>query len=621
MKKASKILTLILVFVLLAGMFSGCAMFSRNTGRYRALEAVTVGNEKITVGKILDTFNSYYNTYSGYIGQGITVDWILQTTMQSLVTQSMKVDAYVKSNPAPTDNTGALKEFCHNSEYLTQQEIEYAIRYIKYITYQTFDSSVEDQITGNRTLNDEETEDTSRDFTEPDELEGSTYSEHVYNTRVFEKEAEEYFDKYYGGMASVSLDTSVDGYVFETEAAASKKLESLNDRLSDDDKDNKITYLEYKTAQQKVVEQYKRTIKNSYNMDFDKFVISQVEDMVASIIVAKYDYSINKSIDTTDLEKTIKQLNDNLAINTDSQAAGFELNDNFVSFIESLDSSSYIYNIPKEFERVNTAEKQSGYIFVKNILIPFTSQQTTTLSNLAKDLGNDTDKEAYVNLRNHFATTLKADDFFSTKDEDGNYSKVEGLFEIVEGKLVIKSDVNNPLYGVFKDGKVDITDTDYATQDDAVIDFMKRFNTDTAQHTAQYDYVVRVGDVPADYTAKWVPEFVDAANEAAKGGIGSYALAISTYGVHIVYYAADVVAQDIDFSIEKQNYLDTTKPEYRLFSSYFSQQSSRILADEVEALQKSYVEDKLISTNKNLDRFLKDNGFTFDLIDFLTDDE
>ena len=160
---------------------------------------------------------------------------------------------------------------------------------------------------------------------------------------------------------------------------------------------------------------------------------------------------------------------------------------------------------------------------------------------------------------------------------------------------------------------------EYESKDAAVIDYMKRFNTDTAQHTAQYDYVVRVGDIPSNYTAKWVPEFVDAAKEAKEKGVGSYALAISTYGVHIVYYSADVVAQDIQFTADR--ILNTSSPEYRLFSSYFSQQSSNMLQKNLEELQKSYLDGKKIETNKNFDNFLKDNGFKFNLIEFLTDDE
>ena len=148
---------------------------------------------------------------------------------------------------------------------------------------------------------------------------------------------------------------------------------------------------------------------------------------------------------------------------------------------------------------------------------------------------------------------------------------------------------------------------------------MKQFNTDTAQHTAQYDYVVRMGDVPASYTAKWVTEFVDAAKVAYENGVGSYALAVSTYGVHIVYYSGDVVTQDIEFTADSIK--DASSPEYRLFKAYFTEQSSLLLQDNLKALQKSYLDDGKITTKKNFNRFLKDNNFEFDLIKYLTDED
>ena len=86
-----------------------------------------------------------------------------------------------------------------------------------------------------------------------------------------------------------------------------------------------------------------------------------------------------------------------------------------------------------------------------------------------------------------------------------------------------------------------------------MIELMKQYNTDTAQHSKVYDYVVRVGEVPDSYTSSWVQEFVDAANVAydlatAAGATGGYyGVAVSTYGVHIVYYSAKVEAQTFDF--------------------------------------------------------------------------
>lgn len=609
MKKARKILTLILVFVLLAGALSGCAMFTRNSARYRALVAVKVGAEEITVGKILDSFNNYYNMYGSYIGQGITVDWLLQMSMSTLVTQAMKVDSYIST--AKTE-THALADSYHNAKYLTQEEIEFCVRYVKYLTFQSLDSSVQSILGANRTIAAEEKPDTSRDFTKYDDLEGRTYSEYTYRQRIFNEDAKEYFDKYYGGMSKIALSSNVDDYAYATEQAAQAMMDNLNNRL--DEKDDKITYSEYKAAQDKVIKQYQRSIQNTYGITFDQFMVSQVEDMIASAIAAKYDYNVNKTIDTGDgLNATIAQLNTNLDTNRASQATSFALNNNFVDFIEGLSSSSYIYNVPEGY----------NYIFVKNILIPFTSQQKTTLANLAKDLGNNTDHPKYVELRNQFAASLTAEDFNSEKDKDGKYKKVGNLFALTKDadgndKLVIDNSTNGVLKDVFlADGTV--AGATQADKDAKVIEYMKRFNTDTAQHTATYDYVVRVGDVPSDYTAKWVPEFVDAANEAwNKGnGLGHYALAISTYGVHIVYYTADVVAQNITFNADTIK--DTSSPEYRLFSAYFSQQSSHLLEESLETLRKSYLENNKIVTTKDFDRFLKDNKFEFDLIKYMSD--
>lgn len=623
MKKASKILTLILVFVLLAGVFSSCAMFTRNTGRYRDLEAVTVGSETITVGKVLDSFNNYYNMYSAYIGQGITAEWLLQMSLQSLITQAMKVDSYTST---ATPETHAFKDTYHNAQYLNTKEIEYVIRYVKYVTFQSLDSSVQALLSVNRTIGEEEQPDTSRDFTDPDDLGGVSYSEYTYRQRVFNEDAEEYFDKYYGGKEKIQLNSTVGEYVYDNEQAAQAMLSNLKGRLDDDDAE--ITFSEYQAAQQKVVNQYQRSIQNSYNVTFEQFISSQIEDMIASTIAAKYDWKVNEGIDKTGdaLDKTIKQLESNLAIAAQAQETGFNLNNNFVDFIEGLSSSSYIYNVPSKYLR--DENNKNGYVFVKNILIPFTAQQTATLANLASDLGGDTTNPAYIKLRNEFAKDIIADDFNSDKGEDGKYATVEDLFDIVKDengndKLVIKQD--GALGKVFKEGGVidvngdnDVNKEPYASADDAVIAYMKRFNTDTAQHTAVYDYVVRVGDVPSGYTAKWVPEFVTAANEAADLGKNHYALAISTYGVHIVYYVDDVQATDFKFM---ENYNNTTTPEYKLFSAYFSQQSSLLLEQRVDELQKSYLEANKIETKNGFKRFLKDNGFEFDLIKFLTDED
>ena len=158
MKRATKVLVLLLIAVFLLGVFSGCGLFGRNTDKYRATTAFTVGDEKITIGKLIDTYNNYYNTYYSYITQGyITADYVLELAMDALYTQYMKVDAYKNIEGVPT-YTHAGTNFA-NQEYLSDEEYAFTLRYIKYVIFGGLDSVVESYASADYTLAAEEEED------------------------------------------------------------------------------------------------------------------------------------------------------------------------------------------------------------------------------------------------------------------------------------------------------------------------------------------------------------------------------------------------------------------------------------------------------------------------------
>ena len=214
------------------------------------------------------------------------------------------------------------------------------------------------------------------------------------------------------------------------------------------------------------------------------------------------------------------------------------------------------------------------------------------MSNLEKELGTK-DNANYKAIRNEFASKIVADDFNSEKDADGNYSKIENVFDLDGDNIVINSACTELSNYFTADGSVDAKD--YASKEEAVIALMKRFNTDTAQHTAQYDYVVRVDEAPADYKHQWVDEFVQATKFAVENG-RDYALAVSDYGVHIIFISGKVQPQVFDFS--GKNYLNPAAPEYRFFKTYFESQSNLLLEDNLTALKKSYVDaNKIVKTN------------------------
>ena len=127
MKKAIKLITLILVVVLMFSVLSGCAMFGKNVEKYRSTPIVKVGDQAITVGEMLDAFNTQYNNYYYYIAQGyFTVEQVFEIAASSLYEQTIKIDAYVSANKAVTQN-----ETYKNGKFLTEDELNFVVRYVK----------------------------------------------------------------------------------------------------------------------------------------------------------------------------------------------------------------------------------------------------------------------------------------------------------------------------------------------------------------------------------------------------------------------------------------------------------------------------------------------------------
>ena len=609
MRRASKILTLILVVVFLFGIFAGCDLVGKDVAKYRKATALTVGNQNVTVGKLVDTFNTYSNNYYYYIlYNGWTVDNILDLAIQSLVSQYMRVDDYVthhnEVNPAPKNAADFV-----NAKYLQDYQLDYSISYVKYLLFTSLDKTVMEKVEAKYELNDEEADDKSRDFYEYDNLKGAaTYAEYYRDQNFQNEDMTEYISKYWTDaetkFASSNLDELEDLYL----ASAEKMVEALNKRLDEDVE--KISVDEYTKYQKSVIKQYETSIKNNYGIDFKEFVALQINDMITSGIINLYNYEVYKEIESepADMKKTLEE---NYNILRDAQKAKFALDEGFETYIESLNSESFIYDVPSDYN-----EK---YVFVKNILIPFSAKQSAKLASLKADLGTDKDEGGlYVKYRNSLAAQVVADDFNSTKDKDGKYDKIENLFTLDgEGNVIINSAAENDALKALSGGNV--AGESKEERDAAIKDLMARFNTDVGQHSSLYSYVVRVGDkvsdggkIPDSYTHRWVQEFVDATNDAMeKGGAGHYGIGISDYGVHIVYVEGYVKADVIDFNSSDFNYLDPASTAYRLFKTYFEERQSKLLTEAVDALQKDYANK--VTESSMFKKFLKENGLSYDL--------
>lgn len=614
MKKQIKILALVLAVTMLLSILAGCGMFTKDMVKYRSQVVLTVGDEEITLGKVSDAYTNVYMQYGSYVGSSITADYILELALDGLYAQYMKVDSYKKSEGVVkyTEDQNSFVGKLENAEYLTLAETQFVVQYLKYQVFTALDSYTETYISAEHKLAEVEAEDTSRDFTEAEDMgDAKTYAEKLYNDNFVNEGMTEYFQDYYPEF-DVTSESAIGftDYVYSADdEALTKRVEEINERIKDyiiDEEGERdeyptITAEEYIACQQKAVKKYNDVIKSTYGIELEKFYTSQIESFIISIIGAKYDLNVAKQVESnadfvTDLQATYQSA-------YESAKAGYNLNpDSFVTFIESLSSTSYIYYVPDKYN-VNSAEggEGNGYIFVKNLLVPFGAEQTAKLTQLKNIVGSTTDPR-YIEYRNQLATEIVATDFL-VEDEDNN--KVENLFVMEGDQLVVNSE--GALGANLSNGVV--TEMDGMTKDETFIELMKRFNTDTAQHTATYDYVVRVGEVPYDYTAKWVTEFVDGANAAFKLGQYRYALAVSDYGVHIIYYSKPVETQTMNFA---ENMYDTTSAEYRYMKTFYTDQLTIYTTKASEELEKQYKEGGLITTTSMFNKFLKDIGLSYD---------
>ena len=609
MKKASGIIAILLLVVLAFGVFAGCGLFGKETAKYRQFTAVTVGNQKISVGKVIDTFNNLYSQY-GSSGR-YAADTLFQAAMSSLYTQYMKVDSYIGDS---NGNSHAYADFCGKDgyiKYLTADQAEYAIKYVKYLVFTNFDSAVETELAKKVTLKDAEKEDTSRDFKTYDDIDfatDKTYTDYLVRKLTVNDDMDEYYEKYYtvDEALTITVNEVLDDY--KNEAATKAKLDEYVKRVdTTEDKDATITLEQLTAAQDKVVKKYVESIEKAYEITMAEFFKQQVNDIAANLIAQLYDIQAGRSLDGEGFADFSAKLTAAYKDAVAAKKASYKFDDTFVKDIEGLTDDSDIYTVPDQYK----------YIFVRNVLVPFNSEQKAVLTNLGSKLGG-TDGQAYKDARLALATQIVADDFTSEKDEDGNYTTTyKDLFEVSGGKITLKagSEIANAIAGA------------QATSEE-IKTLMTRFNTDTAQHSNRYDYVVRI-DAPEDYTAKWVKEFVAAAEEAYgydnttgnHNAVGSYALCVSDYGVHIVFYTADVTATTLDFST-LENCLKADSREYAKFKTLYSSEKSELLSKAVTELQKTYftykdADGKVISEAKIrysaiFKEFLKDQGLTYD---------
>jgi hypothetical protein len=407
----------------------------------------------------------------------------------------------------------------------------------------------------------------------------ATYAEMLYLSNLKDKEADEYFEKF--PLATV-LEATLEDYVLEV-GQAQARVDDVNERLAEYVEDHgeegdeipSITEEQYVTYQERALRQYTKSIDANYGFTPAELFVYQVESYIDSVIAMKYDLKVSSAIETSATFKQEVEATFNSNVATDT--ANYALNpSNFESFVSSLTNDSVIYSVPSQYA--------DSYIFVKNLLIPFSEKQTAILNNYAAVCGSNTSDE-YVAFRTQLAAQIVAKDF--NNDE----AEVEGVFEYVGGEIKLAGALAQELPN---GGTV---------TNEKFMELMLQYNTDTASHANVYDYVVRVGYTPSSFNHSWVPEFVDAANVAYEAGIGHYAIAVSNYGVHVVMYSGNVEAASFDVN----KIYDTASNEYRVMKQAYSDKLAYLQRKDNEQLDETYkyAAERKIQTTANFKQLLK----------------
>ncbi|MEG1528505.1 MAG: hypothetical protein RR248_01900 [Clostridia bacterium] len=604
-----KFVSLILALLLTVSALSGCVLIKEDAFAMNNDVAFKVGGEPVTVGSFNLVFNNLYSQYQQYIQAGYyTVEQVFQLAVSQLVSTQAIISNYKKDLTTKTYEHDFVSFY--NAKYLTKEEMEYILTLTKYSTYIAMDETINQVLAKDHTFIKEE-EKTNREDEIFEIIE--SLSQQTHNTMPSLKAIKEYFSK---GEQNYTADLNYEEYdsnfVFSdlSNPRLLALVEELNQKLDKTVESYKpITAQEYISAQRKALTNLRNTIDSNYGASMDQFVNRQINETITSVLATKIQqaYCYNKI--EADKAVLLKDINNYWNTKKDTVTQEYLTNpDAYITAIEGLSEKTFVYD---------TASKYN-YIYVKNLLIPFSATQSaeikkyqTEVDALAIQAGEtkeqfearkDQAKAEFKLYLNQLAEQIYAKDFL-TKDKDAQDQKFF-IYDKATDKLIIDEESN--LFKGFTDDKTIVKGLNQLASPKDFLDLMYRYNTDAGQHRAKYDYVVNVTDkdkLPEGYKAKWVEEFVEGAKDVYAKGIGNYSVVVSNYGVHIIYYTADVTPDQAHFTETK--IYNTSTLEYRAYKAYYESVSNTLLQDLTRKTNKG-IEIDLYSYMKKI---VKQNGF------------
>lgn len=532
MAKFKKFISIIALAVFSLTFLVGCGLFVLNEDRYRDQHAITVGNEQIKLGEVIDYFDS---NGTAYLQQGYTYQQVWDMMFPVFIQQKVMLNEY-KTTFAGNKNTSDLaKEIGGNAEYLDDTTLEYIQKSVFLSFYSSLDSLTMSELKSDFTFKDEVANDKYPEMIQHEDGYTPADADRTLDIEGLDKELEEY---------PADQDYKTVKYVFaQTDAKVAEIVADLNGRLAkDNDEDAELTIAEYIKAQNKAISTITKNVKNNKKVDVETYLKdtlnAQVDAQIANDYLAKEVYKAN-------IQGEIKQdvFENRLAEKIAQATEVYTQNPmSFASFITGLKDSDFVYYIPEEYK--------DEYYYVRSILLPFSNEQTEWLNAAKTRLGaNSPEYKAY---RDSLVKDLKV------KDNEGN----EGI-----AVDTVKAEI---------------------TSRETFISATYKYNTDAGMQNPVHSYVVSKNPTDLSYGGtSFVREFVDAARKMIADG-SDWTECVTDYGVHLIWNDGKVAKDEIKWE-DRNNYgTEGGSASWRFYQEIYTELKTLFADKQIATLYNSY---------------------------------
>jgi len=558
MAKFKKILSIIAIAAFGMMFLAGCSLFQLNEERYRNQNVMTVGSEVVTLGEVIDFFNS---NASSYIQSGYDLQSLWDSLFPFFVQQKMLISEYKAAFKDSDKNTSDLAKKYKNGEYVSDEELNFIRMTVFVSAYESLDTQTLKNLSSDFTFESSDSSNNTgnqsserQDLIERDDV-WSPSKEDVYmDFKSLQKSLAEYNDE----QNFESLN-----YVFKKgDEKLAKKVKELNGKLKkSNSEDPDVTEDDYIKAQNLAVRTFANNIKNNRNnMSVEEYFVYAVEEQILTRISTNYLNVIYKS----QCEDAITEADFNLRLNNLTAQAKTTYDQNplsFASFVTGLQAGSFIYYVPQIY--------QGEFHYVRSILLPFSDEQSNLLTG-AKSLLGDTAQ--YVSYRADLAKQIVVKDFTNDKNGEDTDIDVKTLFDMAP------SFNGTALSGIDKNTFINWT---YA------------YNTDPGMFNPERGYVIsKSSDDMTGSNEKFVPEFVAGARQLANNPSQKTNVVVTDYGIHILLYDGEVTADQISFADRFDYGKEKGSASYRFFSAMYSDVKNMITTDMTEDIYAQYKDGK-----------------------------